>query len=416
MPAAHAIVDCRLRIVDWIEMPGTIYELETSSIQNPKSQIQNPLGVRVLMVAEGSGGHLIPALEVARDLRRRGASVRVLYARRAQAGGVLQGIVLEAEADGVQLHPIDVSMRRLPAMRLCGRLAQAGRVWRLTRRLYCASPPHVVVGFGGWVSVPVVLAARRAGIPVLLHEQNVRLGRANRFLRRWAQMIAVSFEPSRQECQSRPVVVSGVPIRHAIGTATRQEAAARLGLDPDALTVLILGGSQGARAVNQLACGLVSGLTDRERASWQFVHLAGVSDHAAVQAAYAAARARGWVAAHLGRMDWAYAVADVVIARAGASTIAELARCGLPACLIPYPYANGHQRENARVVASIGAGVWLEESAASSTRLLGSLRALLTDAGRRVRMGAQMARLSTPDATTHLASAIVQLARAHAQR
>ena len=127
-----------------------------------------------------------------------------------------------------------------------------------------------------------------------------------------------------------------------------------------------------------------------------------------------AVRARGWVAAHLGRMDWAYALADVVIARAGASTIAELARCGLPACLIPYPYANGHQRENARVVASIGAGVWLEESAASSTRLLGSLRALLTDAGRRARMGAQMARLSTPDATTHLASAIVRLARAHA--
>ncbi|MBI4322841.1 MAG: UDP-N-acetylglucosamine--N-acetylmuramyl-(pentapeptide) pyrophosphoryl-undecaprenol N-acetylglucosamine transferase [Candidatus Omnitrophica bacterium] len=366
------------------------------------------------MVAEGSGGHLIPALEVARGLRRGGASVRVVYARRARVGGLLEEIVLEAEADGVQLHPIDVSRVSHRAIRLFGRLAQAGRAWRLARTLFCASPPQVVVGFGGWVSAPVVLAARRAGIPVLLHEQNVRLGRANRFLRRWAQMIAVSFEQSRQECRGTPVVVSGLPIRRAIGTAAREEAAAHLGLDPDALTVLILGGSQGARALNQLACGLVNELTDRERASWQFMHLAGVSDHAAVQAAYAAARARGWVAAHLGRMDWAYAVADVVIARAGASTIAELARCGLPALLVPYPYANGHQRENARVVASTGAGAWLEESAASPTRLLQSLRALLTDAGRRVRMGAQMARLSRPDATTQLASAIVQLARVHA--
>lgn len=382
----------------------------------PVSQAQSLGSLDVCLVAEGSGGHLIPALEVARGLRRWGASVKVLYARRTQMGELLQEIVLEAEADGVQLHPIDVSTKRPRTMRLFGRLAQAGRVWRIARTLFRTSPPQVVVGFGGWVSVPVVLAARRAGIPVLLHEQNVRLGRANRFLRRWVQMIAVSFEQSRQECREIPVVVSGLPIRRTIGTATREEAATRFGLDSGALTVLILGGSQGARGLNRLACGLVNELTDHERASWQFVHLAGVSDRATVQAAYAAARARGWVAAHLGRMDWAYAVADVVIARAGASTIAELARCGLPAILIPYPYANGHQRENARVAASAGAAVWLEESAASSTSLLQSLRALLTDPGRRAWRGAQAARLSKPDAITPLASAIVQLARVHAQR
>jgi len=394
----------------------TIQGMDVVTPMRPSGEARSLGGLGVCLVAEGSGGHLIPALEVARGLRRRGASVRMVYARRAQVGGLLQGIVLEAEADGVRLHPIGVSTMRPRTMRLFGRLAQAGRVWRIARTLFRTSPPQVVVGFGGWVSVPVVLAARRAGIPVLLHEQNVRLGRANRFLRRWVQMIAVSFEQSRQECQGTPVMVSGLPIRRTIGTATREEAAAHLGLDPEALTVLILGGSQGARGLNQLACGLVNELTDRERASWQFVHLAGVSDHAAVRAAYAAARTRGWVAAHLGRMDWAYAVADVVIARAGASTIAELARCGLPAILIPYPYANGHQRENARVVASAGAAVWLEESAASSTSLLQSLRALLTDPGRRVRMGARMSWLSTPDATTQLASAIVQLARVHAQR
>ena len=153
-------------------------------------------------------------------------------------------------------------------------------------------------------------------------------------------------------------------------------------------------------------------LTPEERASWQFLHLTGPSDCEHVRRAYAEADiATAWVQPYFSDMAYAYALADVVIARAGASTIAELARCGKPALLIPYPYARAHQRDNVQLVEAVGGGVWLDEATLTPQRLAELVRRLVTDARLRGMMGEQMHTLATPEATEQLAGAICRLAR-----
>jgi len=373
--------------------------------------------IRVLVAAEGSGGHLIPALEMSRVLAGFGAQVTLLYACRKPTAPLLQQLIHDARIDGVQTAPL--RLRSVGgAQRWIQRLWQAVWIWRLTRERLKTLAPHVVVGFGGWWSVPVILAARQQGIPVLIHEQNVRLGRANRLLirRHWVDQAAVSFESTRQELNGTPAVVTGLPIRRVIGMARREDAARQFHLDPQRQTVLVLGGSQGSKPVNHLVQQTLGLLSREERDAWQFIHLTGAADSTEIQRAYAAAGVRAWVAPHLLEMAWAYALADIVVARAGASTIAELARCGMPSILVPYPYAAGHQRDNAALVESAGAGVQLEEAAATPPRLHSLLWQLFANQGLRQTMGERMRSLAKPEATYHLASAVIGMAQVPAER
>lgn len=365
---------------------------------------------RILLVAEGSGGHLIPALEVSQALAASGERVLVLYAQRPQVASLLDGLLQDINQTRLQLRPFSLAPCPLAAARGLWRLWQSRTVWQIACECLRTFHPQVVVGFGGWLSVPVILAARQQQIPTLLHEQNVRLGRANRFLLDWADQIALSFAESRDDVTGSPAVITGLPIRRSIGTASREQAAQRFGLRADALTVLILGGSQGSRALNRLVEELLPELSMAERQSWQFIHLAGAEDAPTVTHAYEALGLRAWVTAHLTDVAAAYALADVVVARAGASTVVELAQCGKPAVLIPYPHAAGHQLANARLVESAGAGIVLEEHLASPERLLSPLRQLLRDQRLRWIMGTQMHTLACPDSTHRLARAILTLA------
>jgi UDP-N-acetylglucosamine--N-acetylmuramyl-(pentapeptide) pyrophosphoryl-undecaprenol N-acetylglucosamine transferase len=155
---------------------------------------------------------------------------------------------------------------------------------------------------------------------------------------------------------------------------------------------------------------IVALLSSEERRTWQVLHLVGSSDEPMVSQAYTTRRVSAWVAPFLVEMEAAYAQADVVIARSGASTIAELARCGTPAILIPYPYAGGHQRANARLVEAMGGGLMMEESEASPERVLAAIRRMLADARLRSMMGTQMRGLDCSDAAERLTDAIVEVA------
>jgi UDP-N-acetylglucosamine--N-acetylmuramyl-(pentapeptide) pyrophosphoryl-undecaprenol N-acetylglucosamine transferase len=316
-----------------------------------------------------------------------------------------------AQEDG--LHSIDVDPIPMGgASNMLGRLWRCTRLWARARRCFDSFAPDVVVGFGGLVSAPVMLAARlrRRRIAVLLHEQNVVMGRANRLLTRWVDRVALSF-PNRHETHGKtPVVLTGLPIRPAIGQAIREDAAGRFGLDPHRPTMFVLGGSQGARAINRLMTHLVASLSFEERARWQFLHLTGASDEGMVRRAYATAGITAWVAPFLTEVSAAYAHADLVIARAGASTIAELARCGLPSLLIPYPFAGGHQRANAQLVEACGGGLVIEESEATPARVLREIRRLMADPARYRAMGERVRTLHASEATTRLSEAIVELA------
>jgi UDP-N-acetylglucosamine--N-acetylmuramyl-(pentapeptide) pyrophosphoryl-undecaprenol N-acetylglucosamine transferase len=363
--------------------------------------------LKVLLVAEGSGGHLIPALQTARSLAAAGARIKMWYALRQQTAALSQVLMDETNA-AIDMDPIPLARSRGTLERLW----RCGQLWRRAERCFNTFAPDVVVGFGGWVSAPVVLAAKRRGIGCILHEQNVVMGRANRWLIPWVDRVAVSFRATQAALNGRTSVVTGLPVRGRIGRLPRAEAAQRLGMNPRHFTLLVLGGSQGSRAVNRLMVRLLPLLTSDERRTWQMLHVAGGEDAGRLQAAYDAAGIAARSLPFLAEMDAAYAVADAALGRSGASTVAELARCGLPAILIPYPHASGHQRANARAVESAGGGFLIEEADATPERLLNAVRWLAADAGLRERMGTQVRRLNEPDAAERLTRAIVEVAHA----
>lgn len=362
--------------------------------------------LKVLLVAEGSGGHLIPALQVAKALAKSGARIKVWYAQWQQTAPLADALVHET-GDGL----VDVNAIATDGSRsLLGRLRQCGQLWHQAQQCFETFSPDVVVGFGGWVSAPIVLAARRQRIGCLLHEQNVVMGKANRWLAPWVNRVALSFPPPPPRARPPHSLMTGMPVRQTIGRVSRERAAQRFGFDPARPTLLVLGGSQGSRALNRLMLETLPSWSAEERQRWQIIHVTGSADERRVAAAYAQAGVTARVASYVVEMDAAYAQADVVVARAGASTIAELAKCGKPALLIPYPYAGGHQRANARLVETVGGGLMLEESEARPSRLMSAFRRLLADARLRAIMGAQMQTLYCDDAAERLTQAIADVA------
>ncbi len=361
--------------------------------------------LKVLCVAEGSGGHLVPALEVASRLAASGAFVKLWYAQRSQTQALVEALTRGHHTAAVDARAMPGHATAHPLLRLW----QLGRLWRHSAREMAQWQPDVVVGFGGWSSIPVLLEARRRRVHCLLHEQNIIMGRANRWLSRLVDRIAVSWEQTQTPGHPAAVRVTGLPVRPAIGKVWRSAAAERFGLQPDRLTLLVLGGSQGSRAITLRALDAISRLPDAERARLQVIHLTGAMEADRVRHTYTAQRITAWVAPYLSEMEYAYALADVVIGRAGASTMAELARCGLPAILIPYPYAGGHQLANARRAASSGAATLLEEAHATPERLVGAIGRLLADVALRTRMGCAMRTLDAPDATAQMCQAIQEL-------
>jgi UDP-N-acetylglucosamine--N-acetylmuramyl-(pentapeptide) pyrophosphoryl-undecaprenol N-acetylglucosamine transferase len=344
-------------------------------------------------------------METAGALADGGARVSVWHPPRPSARWLVDGVC--GRADGaVEVRPLPVPAGRSLWARGWG----LGRVWRYSHRALGTRRPDVVVGFGGWVSVPVLLAARQHRIPCVIHEQNVRLGRANRWLAPRVDRVAVSFAATQQALGAAGAVFTGLPVREGIGRVQRHQAAARFALDPARRTVFVLGGSQGSTRLNTLWTQAVSRLTAEERRGWQALHLTGSADEARVRAIYAEHGLRAWVAASCADMAQAYALADVAVTRAGASTLAELVRCAVPAVLIPYPFAQGHQRANADVLAAAGGAVVMEEREADAAQVLGAVRWVLTDEGQRARMGAGLRGLDVPDATQRLTEVIRDVA------
>lgn len=361
--------------------------------------------LKVLLVAEATGGHLIPALQVAEELAKTGACARVWYAKRKQTAQLADSLALASHANAVEVDSLPMD----GASSVMQRLWQFGRLWSEAGGYFDHFSPDVVVGFGGWVSAPILLAAHRRGLRCLVHEQNVMMGRANRWLSRWADCVAVSFTETRPQ---RPrTVVTGMPVRRQLGVAARHEAAAYFGLNPRRPTLLVMGGSQGSQAINQRMIEVIRLLSSQERAGWQFIHMAGSNDHPAVSEAYQKHGLSAWVGAFVSDMNSAYAASDAVFSRAGSSTIAELARCGLPAILMPFPYAGGHQLANAKLVSVCAGGVVLDEKKTTVASVLAALRRLMNDASLRAEMGSRMRSLHHADAAKRITQAILNLKR-----
>ena len=364
--------------------------------------------VSVVLAGGGSAGHVNPLLAVADELRRRHPRIRVTVL------GTAQG--LEAELVPAGGYPL-VTMPRVPLprrptldwFRLPGRLRSAVRTAERTIR---DTDAQVVVGFGGYVATPAYLAARRTRTPVVIHEQNARPGLANRLGARWASAVAVTFPGTRL----RRAQVTGLPLRPQItellaargadAGAARRAAAVAMGLDPDATTLLVTGGSLGALSVNT---ALAAAAPDLVAAGVQVLHLTGAGKDKAVRDAVDGLPGYH-VLAYLEQMHLGLAVADVVLCRAGAGTVSELAALGIPAVYVPLPIGNGEQRLNALPVVAAGGGLLAPDADLSPAWLREHLVPLLADAGRRAAMAQAARAVGVPDGAARVADLVERAA------
>lgn len=373
------------------------------------------MSVRVLIAGGGTGGHVFPSLAVAAALRDAGMAVEFVGTPR----GLESRLVPEA---GWTLH--EVESRPLARKLSPATLGLPRTLLRATRAVTALIRERDVAAacvFGGYVSVPLALAARRTRIPLVVHEQNAVPGLANRLAAQWAEAIAVSVPGSERRFRDPDrVVLTGNPVRPGFGevdrAAARPGALAVFDLDPSRRTLLVFGGSQGARKLNDAVVGSLGHW--REPGGLQILHAAGRADHERVRAAWRSALATQPGDAPLVRchefiaaMETAYAAADVVACRAGASTIAELTVLGLPSVLVPYPHAtDDHQTANARALADAGAAKLLPDHWLAPQSLVGMSEPWLTDDAARAEAGAAAKALGRPDAAERVARLVARAA------
>ena len=362
--------------------------------------------VSILFAGGATGGHLFPGIAVAESLTRM-SKVSGLGCR---VGFVGQGTCLERDETRVRgyeyyavpsVSTLDVGRRPLRS------LGVAWRSYCLARRIVRRFEPTVVIGLGGFASVPAVVAANRMRVPVMLLEQNVIPGRATRWLSRRAARVCVAFAETRLAL-ARPDAcrLTGNPVRGA-GAGMVFDASDRKRL------LVVLGGSQGSRSLNR-AVPEALGRIGVSGGGWRVVHQCGDHDPRLVEAAY---REQGWearVEQFLECPPTLLASSDLVVARAGATTLAEMACAGVAGVLVPYPFASDdHQRANAAWYVERGAARMVEEAEVGAEwvgRLAGELGLLLDSESKRLEMSAEMGRLARPNAAEEVVGVMAELA------
>ncbi len=354
----------------------------------------------VAIACGGTGGHLFPGLAVADQLIARGCTVSVLISPK----DVDQQAVKSA---------CDVEVVTLPAVAL-----QSGsriaflrgfvKSFRASRALFKTRRPDAVLAMGGFTAAPPVFAARMLGVKTFLHESNTIPGRANRWLARFVDQAFVGFSEAEGRLAAREVIVTGTPVRAEF--QFREVAACRvaLGLDPARPVVLITGGSQGARGVNNLIIGALPMLA-RHALQWQWVHLAGPKDVEKVKQAYAKHELKAVVFPFLAQMELALGAATACVSRAGASSLAEIAAMRLPTLLVPLPTsADNHQWHNARAFEETGAAQLLQQGDATPEKVSTLLRELVEDTAERDEMRSALAKWHEPKAAEKIAEQILK--------
>ena len=368
------------------------------------------MSLRVLIAGGGTGGHLYPGIAVARELLARRGDAHVTFV--GTAAGIESRVV---PREGLELDVIrsaGLKGKSLPALaRGVGLLPRSGfDAWQVLSR----RRPNVVIGVGGYSSGPVVLLAALRSIPTLLMEQNAAPGFTNRLLARVVDAAAVTYPESLAHFGGR-AFVSGNPVRAEFFAAA---AAAQAGGEheqhdapPGAARVLVFGGSQGAHAINVAMVAAAARLA-AAAPRLAITHQTGERDLEMVRDGYRAAGLEARVEPFLYAMDREMKTADLVVSRAGATTVAELMAAGRPSILVPLPTAtDDHQRKNAEAVVARGAARLLEQRELTGERLAADIAALAADPGGRRRMGEAARALARPDAARAIVEKVIAIAR-----
>jgi len=361
--------------------------------------------MRVLLAGGGTAGHTSPLLATADALRRLQPDVEITCLGTPR--GLENKVVPEA---GYPLELIPpVPLPRRPGADLAKVPARLRAAVRETRAVLDRVRPDVVVGYGGYVSMPLYLAVRKGQVPLVIHEQNTVPGLANRAGARFAQRVLVSFP----DTPLRNAEYVGLPIRPMISgldrAARRAEARAFFGLDPDRPTLLVTGGSQGARRLNQAVSGAAGALA---AAGVQVLHAEGKHGGAApARPDSGEADVPYVVVEYIDRMDLAFAAADLVVCRAGANSVTEAAAVGLPAVYVPLPIGNGEQRRNAEPVVAAGGGILVDDADLTTEWVVGTVPHLAADTARLATMGAAAAAVIPRDADEKVARIVLEAGR-----
>jgi UDP-N-acetylglucosamine--N-acetylmuramyl-(pentapeptide) pyrophosphoryl-undecaprenol N-acetylglucosamine transferase len=356
--------------------------------------------MRALLAGGGSAGHVSPLLALADRLVADDPQTEILAL--GTASGLEARLVPARGYRLAEVPRVPLPRRISPgAARLPADLAAAVRA---ARAAIDSIRADVVVGFGGYVAAPAYLAARRAGVPIVVHEQNSRPGFANRLGARLTPWVAVSFPGT----PLRGAVRTGLPLRPEIARldrgALRAPARAEFGLDPDRTTLLVFGGSLGAQRLNTVVPQVAGLLAER---GVQVLHVCGAGKAAELDPE-AAVASRYVVVEYVDRMELAYAAADLVIGRAGANTVSEITALGLPAVFVPLPVGNGEQRLNALPVVAAGGGLLVDDADFTAEWLQTFVLPLVADPVRRAEMGRAAAGFGRLDADRALADLVAR--------
>lgn len=361
-------------------------------------------GVKTLMIAGGgTGGHIYPAIAIAREYVSRGASHRVVFVGTEK--GLEKQIVPKA---GFPLEFIDVG-----GLKGKGGLDLIRNVFRVPMgfiqafRVVGRHRPNVILGVGGYSSGPALAAAGLRGVPTVIHEQNAFPGLTNRILAKFAKAVAVAFKDAAPRLKRRDAVVTGNPVRAEFFELGAQPRPVR-----DRKRLLIFGGSQGSRVLNDAMTEALLFLA-RLKDVIEIVHQTGPNELEKVQKAYRqSAFANARVVPYLDPIANEIAAADLVVSRAGAMTIGELAAIGRAAVLVPFAAAtNNHQELNARVLEKAGGAIVVTEAELSAERLAAAISEVINDPARAGRMGAAAKTLAAPEATKTIVDLIERIQR-----
>ena len=354
--------------------------------------------MRVILAGGGTGGHLFPGLAVAREFQQRDASTEILFVGTAQGiefrvvpkeGFMLETLTVKG-MKGRGLRGLFDALYRVPAsvVRSLGIISR-----------FC---PDCVIGLGGYASAPVLVAAKLKRIRAAIMEQNLRPGFTNKRMARWVDRVFTTYRESAGYLPGARVVETGNPVRwHKLPEVQRRAK----------FSLFVFGGSAGARRINFAVVEALQQLTDLQ-AQLFIRHQTGQADFAAIQSAYEKLSFEAEVTPFIDKMDEAFAQADLVVCRSGASTVAELTVFGKAAILVPFPYAiYDHQRGNAQALAAQGAAEMILDQDLSGALLAGRIRGYFSDRARLDKMAAAARALGRPDAAAHIVDECYALVR-----
>ena len=364
--------------------------------------------MKIILAAGGSGGHIFPSVALCDKLEKKGKNeIYLISSKRKLDKKILKDS--RYQCFHLSVNPMPRGFYPLKILRfLYNFFRDIGQSILLVKRFN----PDIVIGFGGYSSGAIVSVARLFNIPVLLHEQNYAPGRANKILSRFADCIATSFEGSEKFFPGvkGEVFFCGNPLRPEMLEGSKAEAVKKLDILENVPTILIMGGSQGSSFLNRTATKAALLVSQKVNRRVQFVHLTGIKDIDEVRDFYKENAIEARVYSFLDRIDYAYAVSDIVVSRSGAAAIFELAYYGKAMILVPYPNPKNNQRTNAEYFEKKGAAVYKKENNLTAEDLSKELLNILKDDFKKQKLQEAALSLSRPNAAEILADKVMEIA------